>query len=215
VEDNSIQASYDITKKSKIIKFYEEKKFFIIFGSAIALISILLMSYLSESKKKTNILLSDNYIKAKIYIDQGKKNEATIILKKLIFEDGGIYSTLSFYLILNENLIEDPTEISNLFNHILNNNEIKKEDRNLLLFKKSLFDSNSTEEQKLIESLKLLINSESLWRPQALLLLGDYFFSKKEYSKSKDFYSQILQIKNLPNNLYNHSQSQLIIIENE
>ena len=79
----------------------------------------------------------------------------------------------------------------------------------------SLFDSNLAEEEKLIDSLKSLINSDSLWKPHALLLLGDYFFSKKELSKSKDFYSQILQLENLPNNLYNHSQSQLIIIENE
>ena len=80
---------------------------------------------------------------------------------------------------------------------------------------KSLFDSNLAQEQKLIDSLKLIVNSDSLWKPHALLLLGDYFFSKKEFSKSKDFYSQILQIENLPNNLYNYSQSQLIIIENE
>ena len=74
---------------------------------------------------------------------------------------------------------------------------------------------NGLDESIFIDSLKSLINSDSLWKPHALLLLGDYFFSKKELSKSKDFYSQILQLENLPNNLYNHSQSQLIIIENE
>ncbi len=215
MEDNPIQASYDITQKSKLRKFYDEKRILIISISVLILIIIASISYLSESKKRKNILLSDNYIKAKIYITEKKNSEAEIILKEIIYDDGGIYSILSFFLILNENLIEDPEEITNLFNYLLSNSKINEEHKNLLIFKKSLFDSNIAEEEKLIDSLKSLINSDSLWKPHALLLLGDYFFSKKELSKSKDFYSQILQLENLPNNLYNHSQSQLIIIENE
>ena len=72
MEDNSIQASYDITQKSKLRKFYEEKRILIISISVLILIIIASMSYLSESKKRKNILLSDNYIKAKIYISEKK-----------------------------------------------------------------------------------------------------------------------------------------------
>ena len=34
---------------------------------------------------------------------------------------------------------------------------------------------------RLLETVKPLINSETVWKPHALLLLGDYFASKHEY----------------------------------
>ena len=48
-----------------------------------------------------------------------------------------------------------------------------------------------------------------------LLLLGDYFASKKEYLKAKEFYVQILSLKNLHKELYNQARSQLIFITND
>ena len=63
--------------------------------------------------------------------------------------------------------------------------------RNLLIYKKLLFNSNLANESELLEEVKPLLNSETLWKPHALLLLGDYFASKGEYLKAKEFYTQI------------------------
>ena len=78
-----------------------------------------------------------------------------------------------------------------------------------------MFQSNFENEKILIDSLNPLLNSETLWKPHALLLVGDYFFSKQEYLKAKEFYIKILQLKNLNNEMYDHAQIQLTLIPND
>jgi hypothetical protein len=46
-------------------------------------------------------------------------------------------------------------------------------------------------------------------------MLGDYFTFKKEYLKAREFYVQVLSLKNLHKEFYNHAQAQLVLIENE
>ena len=58
-------------------------------------------------------------------------------------------------------------------------------------------------------------NEESMWKPHALLLLGDFFVSKKEYIKAKEFYKKIFSISNLQQDVYNQAQSRLTFISNE
>ena len=120
-----------------------------------------------------------------------------------------------FFLILNQNLISDYKELSVLFDHLLANNKFEKEVRNLLVYKKALFNSNFVNESELLEGIKPLLNKDTLWRPHALLLLGDYFVSKGEYLKAKEFYTQILSINNLQKDLYDQAISQLTLIAND
>ena len=63
--------------------------------------------------------------------------------------------------------------------------------------------------------LKSIINGDSVWKPHALFLLGDYFVYKKEFLKAKEFYLQILTLKNLHKEFYEEAQLQLSFIENE
>ena len=102
-----------------------------------------------------------------------------------------------------------------MFDHLLANNKFSKEVRNLLIYKKVLLNSNFVNESELLESVKPLLNTESLWKPHALVLLGDYFVSKGEYIKAIEFYKGIFTIKNLHNNFYNYVKSQLSIIASE
>ena len=159
--------------------------------------------------------MADNYISAKIYLENDGRDKAKNILKKIIFANDSTYSTLSFFLILKENLITDQEELSNLFDHILENNKFEEEIKNLMIFKKALFQSNFVNELEMVESVKSLINAETLWKPHALLLLGDYFVSKKEYLKAREFYMQILSLKNLHNEFYEQAKSQLVRISND
>jgi len=173
------------------------------------------ISFYSESKEKKKILLSDNYQSAKVYLGNGDRNKAKKILKTIIFANDSTYSTLSLFIILNESLIISQEELANLFDHVLENNKFEKEVKNLIIFKKALFQSNFVTELELLEGIKPLINTETVWKSHALLLLGDYFASKKEYLKAKEFYMQILSLKNLHKELYNQARSQLIFITND
>ena len=213
--ENFFEAQYDLTKKSRMKKFYESNKILIFSSILILIISFGSLSFYLESKESKKILLSENYVQAKFYLENGNKSEALNTLKKVIFANDSTYSTLSFFLILNQNLISDYKEISILYDHLLENNKFEKELRNLLIYKKALFISNSIIESELLETIKPLLNTDTLWKPHALLLLGDYFMSKGENIKAIEFYQQILSINNLHKDLYNQAKSQLVIITHE
>ena len=213
--ENQFEAQYDVTKKSKIRIFYESNKILIFSSALILLVSILSFSFYLDSKEKKKILLSDNYVQAKIYLANGEKSKATSILKKTIFEDDPTYSVLCFFLILNQNLITDYKELSKLFDHILNNNKFEEEVKNLLIYKRAVFNSNFTEESKFLNDIKPLLITETHWKPHALLLAGDYFVSKKEYVKAREFYGQILLFKNLQKDFYEQARSKLVLISND
>ena len=215
MNENLFETQYDVTKKSKLKKFYEVNKILIFSVILILIIAIASVSFYSETKEKKKILLSDNYLAAKVYLENGDRNKVKNILKTIIFANDSTYSTLSLFLILNENLIVDQGELSNLFDHVLENNKFEKEVKNLIIFKKALFQSNFVSELELLDTVKPLISTETVWKPHALLLLGDYFASKKEYLKAKEFYVQILSLKNLHEELYNQARSQLIFITND
>jgi len=213
--ENLIEAQYDVTKKSKLKKFYEKNKI-LIFSFIFSLMLVFGSSsiYL-EKKEKKRVLLSENYLQAKIYLEGGNKNKAIDILKEVIFANDPTYSTLCLFLIMNQNLITDYRELSALFDHLLEKNKFSKEERNLLIYKKALLNSNFVNESEMLMSIKPLLNTETFWKPHGLLLLGDYFVSKGEYIKAIEFYQKIFTIKNLQNDLYNHARSQLAIISNE
>ena len=215
MNEDLIEARYDITKKSKLRRFYESNK--ILIFSSIFVLAIILISFsvYFENKEKNKILLSENYVQAKIYLENENKDEAISLLKKVIFANDPTYSTLSFFLILNQNLVTDHEELSTLFDHLLNYNKFEKEVINLLIYKKALFNSNFISESKLLNDIKPLLNTKTLWKPHALLLMGDYFVAKKEYIKAKEFYTQILLINNLQKDFYDQARSKLIFITND
>ena len=134
--ENLFETQYDVTKKSRIKKFYESNKILIFSSILILIILFGSLSFYLENQERKKILLSENYIQAKIYLENGNKNEALNTLKKVIFANDPTYSTLSFFLILNQNLISDYKEISALYDHLLENNKFEKELRNLLFSNK-------------------------------------------------------------------------------
>ena len=212
--NNLIEAQYDITKKSKLKKFYQSNKILIYLFISILIILFGYFSYYLDSKEKKEILLSENYVEAKIYLENENKVEALNLLKNAIFANDATYSTLSFFMILDQNLIKDYDEVTSVFDHLLANNKFDREIRNLLVYKKALRSSDYVNESELLAELKPLLNKETLWRPHALLLLGDYFVSKEEYVKAKDFYIQILSINNLQRDLYDQAKAQLAFFGN-
>ena len=215
MDENIFKAQYDITKKSRLRKFYESNKILIFSSISILIIFIASFIFYTESKEKKKIFLADSYIDAKIYLQNKEKNKAKDILKSIINSNDSTYSLLSLFLILDENLISDQEELSRLFDQILKSNEFEKEIKNLIIFKKLLFQSNFASEQELLDSIKPLLSSDTLWKPHALLLMGDYFLFKKEYLKATEFYTQILSLKSLNKELYEQARVQLRFITND
>ena len=125
MNENLIHNEVELTRKEKILRFYNNNKILIFsFFSSILVIIIVIVIYMESQEKKKKIV-AQNYISAKIYIEKDDKPKAKKILKEIVFLDNGIYSSLSFFLLLNENLIDDEKEKSELFEHIINNNLFK------------------------------------------------------------------------------------------
>ena len=215
MNQNLLETQYDVTEKSKLKKFYQNNKILILSSIIFIIVTLSSVTFYLNFKEKKIINLSNSYINAKVYLENNEIDKATNILKEIIFSNNETYSTLAFFIILNENLIQDQKELLNIFDHILKENKFEKEIKDLLIFKKALFESDSIDEAKLLDSLNPLINKDSIWKPHALLLLGDYFSSKNEYLKAKDFYIQTLSLKNLQREFYEYARSRLTLILDE
>ena len=215
MNENLFETQYDVTKKSKFRKLYDANKLLIFSTLFVLIIASISFSFYTVSREKKQILLADNYIVAKFYLQNNERDKGRKILKEIILANNRTYSTLSLFLVLDEDLFDDQSEISNLFDHLLANNEFEQEVKNLIIFKKTLFLSNFANELEMVENVKQLINTNTLWKPHALLLLGDYFVSKKQYLKAKEFYVQILSLQNLNIEVYEQARSQLLLIAND
>ena len=215
MNENLFKTQYDVTKKSKFRRLYDANKLLIFLTLFVLIITSISFSFYTVSREKKQILLADNYMVAIFYLQNNERDKGRKILKEIILANNRTYSTLSLFLILDEDLVDDQREISNLFDHLLANNKFEQEVKNLIIFKKTLFLSNFANELEMVENAKQLINTNTLWKPHALLLLGDYFSSKKQYLKAKEFYVQILSLQNLNMELYEQARSQLLLITND
>ena len=72
---------------------------------------------------------------------------------------------------------------------------LDKEIKNLVIYKKALFNSGQAQESELLKILNPLINSKSVWKSHALYLMAEYFYSKDQKQKSKEFFNQIANLE--------------------
>ena len=215
MNENFISGQYDVEKKSKIKKFYDDNKIYIYSALCVFLIAISTISIYSYIQNKKKNSLSNNYISANIHIKNGNKIEALNILKKTIYSNDSTYSSLSLFLIVNENLETNKEEVIKLFKHVLENNKFDDEVKNLIVLKKAFYETNFNDEQKILNTIKPLLTKETIWKANALMLAGNYFISKGENLKAKDFCVQILNIKDLNNEIVDQANYQLRLIQND
>ena len=81
--------------------------------------------------------------------------------------------------------------------------------RNLIIYKKALFNADDSEENQMIELLNPIINSDSVWKSHGLYLMAEYFYSKNEKQKSKEFFNKIILLENVNQDLKIEAQKRL------
>ena len=197
------------TRNEKIKNFILENKKKII--TLIILILIIISGYLlfKDLKSKKKIKISDLYNASIIEYNQSNKNETTKILIDIIKTKDPTYSPLSLYFIIDNALIEDQVKINDLFDIIIDEVSLEKEIKNLIYYKKALFNANDIKENQLLNILKPLINSDSIWKSHALYLLAEFFYSKNEREKAKEFFNQILLLDDANPNIKIQAQKRL------
>ena len=194
--DDDISIIDSNTRKEKIKNFlFENKKKLITFFVAIILAVVLFFGY-GEFIKIQNKKISNLYYSTTITFDKDNKEKTTTNLIKIINKKNSTYSPLSLYFILDNQLINDRNQINNLFEILINKTSLDKEIRNLIIYKKGLYNADQISENELLNILNPIIKTKSVWNSHALYLLAEYFYSKNQKQKSKEFFNQIINLKN-------------------
>ena len=197
------------TRNEKIKNFFINNKKLLI--SIISLIVVLFISYFTfeEFKERKKIKISDQYNLIVTEYSEDNKETTSNALIKLIKKKDPTYAPLSLYFIIDNQLIDDQLKINSLFDIIIDEVSLEKEIKNLLIYKKGLYNADNIDENKLLKILKPIINSNSIWKSHALYLLGEYFYSNNEKEKSKDFFNQIILLENANQVIKIESQKRL------
>ena len=92
---------------------------------------------------------------------------------------------------------------------LIDETKLESEIKNLIIYKKALYNADQIDENNLLEMLNPLINSESIWKSHALYILAEYFYAKNEKQKSKEFFSKIINTINANQDIVREAQKRL------
>ena len=154
--------------------------------------------------------MSERYNNIITNFELDNKEDVTKELKEIIYKKDKTYSPLALYFLIDNSLINSKEEINKYFNIIIEETKLEKEIKNLIIYKKALYNSEFETEQNLLSILNPLINSESVWKSHALFLMAEYFFSKGEKQKSREFFQKILELKDANQNILLDTQKRII-----
>ena len=197
------------TRNEKIKSFLINNKKSLIFGFSTILILIIGYLAMKEIKLQNKIKLADQYNTTIMNFKIEDKQTTVDQLVKLINKNDTTYSPLALYFIIDNNLIDNVNEVNILFNELINETNLDEEIKNLVIYKKGLFNSEFLSENDLLQILNPIINSKSIWKSHSLYLLAEYFYSKKEKQKAKEFFNQILLLQNANSEIKVESQKRL------
>jgi len=183
------------TRNEKVRNFFVNNKNKII-STTVVLVIILIGAYSFDSyktnKKKE---ISNKFNSVTLTHSENTKEITTKNLVEIINEQDPTYSPLSLYFIIDNKLISNQSEINSYFDILIEKISLDKEIKNLVIYKKGLFNSDQAQESDLLNILNPLINSESVWKSHALYLMAEYFYSKDQKQKSKEFFNQIASLE--------------------
>ena len=197
------------TRNEKIKNFFIKNKKKIIISILVIILAIFGYFIYEDFNKKSKIKLANRYNIVKMNFISGKKSMVANELISIVYENDRTYSPLALYFLIDNNVISDKNKINELFDTVINETSLEKEIKNLLIYKKALFNSDFESENNLITILKPIINSNSIWKSHALYLMAEYFYFKNEKQKSKDFFDQIITLENVNSKIKREAQKRL------
>jgi predicted negative regulator of RcsB-dependent stress response len=183
-------------RNEKIKNFFINNKKSLLVGFSIILLVIIGYLSIEEVKEREKIKLANQFNITVINFKIEEKQTTINQLTKLINKNDATYSPLALYFLIDNNLIDNKDTINILFDELINETTLDEEIRYLIIYKKALFNSDFSPESDLLQILNPIINSESIWKSHTLYLLGEYFYSKGEKKKSKEFFNKILTLTN-------------------
>ncbi len=191
--DEDIEIINQNTRKLLIKNFFKKnyKKILFLFSFLICIL-IFYFGFLELQDRKKNKLAEkfNNIIFDKSFTNE---NDIKSQMIEIVNAKDSTYSILALYYLIDNKLLDNQNEINKLFDSIISIS--KKEDKKLIIFKKALYNSDKLTDNEILLILQPIINSESIWKQHALLLMADLYFKTKQLNKSRDFLNKILNLE--------------------
>ena len=193
--DEEISIINSNARHEKVRSFFVNNKNKII--SIIVVLIIVIVGAYSFDSYQTNKRkeISNKFNSTTLAHSENTKGTTVKNLVEIIKEQDSTYSPLSLYFIIDNKLVSNQSEINDYFDILIEKTSLDKEIKNLVIYKKALFNSDQAQESDLLNMLNPLINSKSVWKSHALYLMAEYFYSKDQKQKSKEFFNQIARLE--------------------
>ena len=197
------------TRNERIKNFFINNKKSLITFLAITILIVFGYFGYEEVQNNKKIQLAEKYNSVLNKFILNKQANLKEDLVEIIYEKDTTYSPLALYFIIDNDIKTTNEEINKYFDILINDLNLDEEIKNLIIYKKALFNSDFETENNLMAILKPLINSESVWKSHALYLMAEYFFDKNQNQKAKEFFNQILSNKNSNENIIKEAKKRL------
>ena len=197
------------TRNEKIQNFFINNKKNLIIAFSIILLAVIGYLSVKEMKEREKIKLANQFNIATINFKTEDKEKTIDLLTKLVDKNDTTYSPLALYFLIDNNLIDNRNEINRLFDELIKETSLDKEIKNLIIYKKALFNSDFFTENNLLQILSPIINSESIWKSHSLYLMAEYFYSNNQKQKAKEFFEKILLLPNANNDIKAESRKRI------
>ena len=194
--EEEIQIINQNTRREKFKNFIIKNKKILVMSVSSIIIIILLLVFYSEIKSKNQIKLGNKYNEIVLSYEKKNNQNTEEELIDIIQKKDPTYSPLALNFIIDNEIVNDKIKVNELFDIIIEKTNIENEIKNLIIYKKALYNSDNINENDLINILNPILNSESVWKSHSLYLLAEYFLSKNEKQKSKEFLVQIIELEN-------------------
>ena len=194
--DEEISIINSNNRNDKIKNFIVHNKNKIISSIIIILIAIISFYIFDKYKINKKKKISDDFNLATIEHSENLNDKTINKLIAIIKQKDPTYSPLSLYFIIDNKLISDQDQINGFFDVLIKQTPLENEIKNLVIYKKALYNADQFSEGDLLETLNPLINSKSVWKSHALYLMAEYFYAKEQNQKAKEFFNQIISSEN-------------------
>ena len=207
--DEDIAIINSNTRSQRIKDFFTKNKKLLI--SLLVFLILILLSFYSYQiyQDKNKIKISDKYNSAIIKHKNGDNSSIVLAMQEIVEKKDPTYSPLALYYLIDNELINDKSKINSLFDILIKKTSLDNEIKNLIIYKKALYNADTINESQILEILNPVINSKSVWKSHALYLMAEYFYSKGEKQKSKEFFSQIITLENANLDILKETQKRL------
>ena len=209
MNEQDIEIIDSLNRSQKIKNFFKNNLKIILV--ILFLILLVVFGYLvfKEFQEDKRIKISNLYKNTILNFNENNKDKTISNLKEIINEKDDTYSPLALYFIIENDLILSQDKVNEYFDKIIYDLNLNKTIKNLNIYKKALYNSNYQSGEELLKILDPLLQSDNAWRSHSLYLMGEYYFSKNQKQKSKDFYEKIVKMEEANEDIKLEAQKRL------